>query len=314
MKITFWGTRGSLPTPGKSTIEYGGNTTTLECITQADETYILDAGSGIRELGNALMAKYKGKVNAKILITHEHYDHIQGFPFFTPAYVPGCEIEVYAGNKSKPEQFSGNSKATLEDMIRTAQTNKSDGTNYTKEIFDGQQNKKKGYFPVEIKDMGANIKFAELNGAEIKGKGINISYIFHSAHPGGMLAYKLEENGKTAVFTGDYEHDGAPNFDFGQNDRKIIDFAKGADVLIIDGQYTPEEYAKKKGWGHSQIERICEIAIAAQAKQVYVTHHDPMHTDATLNQMQERTKKYMAEVLKSDIKIDYAKEAMTVEV
>lgn len=94
----------------------------------------------------------------------------------------------------------------------------------------------------------------------------------------------------------------------------IIDFAKGADVLIIDGQYTPEEYQKKKGWGHSNTERICEIAVAAKVKHLYVTHHDPMHTDAIIDQMQECTRKYMAEVLKSDIKINYAKEGTSVEV
>lgn len=312
MKITFWGVRGSIPTPGESTVRYGGNTTSLECIAAAGETYILDAGSGIIGLGNSLMARHKGKVNAKILITHEHYDHIQGFPFFVPAYVPGCEIEVYAADKSRPEQFVGNSAGkTLEEKVAT---NKSVGTNYAKEIFAGQQDKSKGYFPVEIKDMGANVQFFELNGAELRGNGINVSYIFHSAHPGGMIAYKLEENGKKVVFTGDYEHDGAPNFDFGTNDRKIIDFAQGADALVIDGQYTPEEYVKKKGWGHSNIERIYEIAVAAKVKKLYVTHHDPMHTDKMLDEMQERTRNYMANVIKQDIPVTYAREGMTLEV
>lgn len=324
MKIKFKGVRGSIPTPGPTTVKYGGNTTCLEVITQHGEEYIFDAGSGIRELGNELMGKYRGKVNAKIFITHDHWDHIQGFPFFVPAYVPGCKIDVYSGNKELAKTLNDQQKKadtgkydkkTLELMLngKKSVTNKEEGTNHTKQIFSGQQDRAKGYFPVTVQDMNSELTFHDLKEYEVLGNGTTVSAMCHNAHPGGMFAYKIQENGKTLVNTGDYEHDGTGSGDYGINDKKIIEWAKNADVLIADAQYTPEEYEKKRGWGHSQIERICEIAAAANAKKLYITHHDPMHSDEKVDEMEARSQRYMKDVMKLDMPVVYAREGMEIE-
>jgi len=309
MKATFYGVRGSIPTPGQTTIRYGGNTTCIHVESQHNDDYILDAGSGIRELGNTLMAKRKGKVNAKLYITHNHLDHIQGFPFFTPAYVPGCSVDVFSGDKKEAAK-----QDTLEDKLTRTVTNKTQDTNHTKNIFAGQMDPAKGYFPINLEQMAGTISFTDLKEYEQTTNGLSVSNLYHDAHPGGMFAYKLVENNKTLVFAGDYEHDGKGKRDFGQNDKKIINWAKNADVLVIDAQYTPEEYEKKKGWGHSQIEQICELAAEAKVKKLVITHHDPMHNDDMLDQMQERTKKYMTETLKQNISVVYAKEGITLDI
>lgn len=325
MKLTFWGVRGSIPTPGRSTNEYGGNTTCLEVRSQTNEVYLVDAGSGIREAGNVLMKEFKGQVKAKLFITHDHWDHIQGFPFFTPAYVPSCEVTVYSGDKSiirKLTEQDGQSdtshfrRKTLEAELsgNTTVLAKSTQTNHTKKVFEGQQDVEKGYFPVSVQQMGAKLTFRDLKEYEIVENGLRVSYMFHDAHPGGMFSYKFQEEEKKIVFTGDYEHDGTEYGSFGTRDKKMIDWAQNADVLIIDGQYTPEEYEKKKGWGHSQIERVCELSVAANVKKLYITHHDPLHTDFFLDEMYLRAQSYMTDTLKSTIPVVFAKEVMSVEV
>lgn len=298
MKATFYGVRGSIPTPGETTVRYGGNTTCIHIEADGAE-YLFDTGSGSREAGNALMKKYCGKVNTTIFLTHPHFDHIQGFPFFTPAYVPGCTVDIQRSTDK-----------TIDDKVATA-TNKSPATNNLKEIFRKQQDP--AYFPISLEQMAANIHFSEFNG-ELHKQGTKITPLHHTAHPGGMVAYRMDKDGKSIAFTGDYEHDGICAGDFGRVDKKIIEWAKHADVLIIDAQYTPEEYLKKKGWGHSTIERVCEIAAAANAKKLVITHHDPSHDDKTLDEMQERSQRYMREVVKQNIPVLYAREGMTLDV
>jgi phosphoribosyl 1,2-cyclic phosphodiesterase len=319
MKIKFYGVRGSLPAPGRNTVEYGGNTSCFEIVSKEGESYIFDAGSGIRDLGNELMVRYQGRVKTRVFITHDHWDHIQGFPFFVPAYVPGCKVEVYSGDKDLAKKLAeaqvranGHlSGKTLEEMAATGDTvvqSKEPRMNHTKEIFQGQQDTSRGYFPVSIEQMGSELTFRDLKQYEIVTNGLTVSAMFHNAHPPGMFSYQIKEYGRRVVYTGDYEHDG------GENDEKMITWANEADVLIIDGQYTPEEYTKKKGWGHSHIEKICELAAKAKVKRVYVTHHDPLHNDAQLTQMESRAKKYMQEVVKSNIPVIFAREEMEVEV
>lgn len=249
MKLKFYGTRGSLPAPGAETVKYGGNTTCLEITTKQGEEYIFDAGSGIRQLGLDLMKK--GVKKAKLFVTHDHWDHIQGFPFFVPAYVPGNEIDIYSGDKevitdlkTVQERQDGVAK-NLEDKVAT---NKDEKENYTKSVFEGQQNRDRGYFPIEIKDMAATLRYIDLAEDEVVENGFKISYKVLN-HPQGVYCYKIEENGSKVVFATDYEHDGLQNNsnEFGEYDKKLIDWAKDAEVLIIDGQYTPEEYETKKG-------------------------------------------------------------------
>jgi phosphoribosyl 1,2-cyclic phosphodiesterase len=313
MNLTFWGVRGSIPTPGRSTIEFGGNTTCMEVRSKENDVYIIDAGSGIRELGNALMVEYKGKVRAKLLITHDHWDHIHGFPFFIPAYVPGCEVSIYSGDKHLAKKLR---KGDLEDIARgnTEVFTKEERTNHTKEVFNGQQNVERGYFPVSIDQMASRLSFNDLKQYELMVNSLNVSYMAHSAHPGGMFSYQMSEHGKRLVFAGDYEHDGSSYGSFGENDLSMIAWARNADALVIDAQYTPEEYEKKKGWGHSQIERICELAAAANVRRMYITHHDPMHNDETLKAMEARAQSYMRNTLKSNTEVVFAKEGMRVEI
>ncbi|MEK6927272.1 MAG: MBL fold metallo-hydrolase [Nanoarchaeota archaeon] len=317
MKAKFWGVRGSRSVSRRNVIEYGGNTTCLEVLSKEGDVYIEDAGNGIVELGNDLMKRGVKKI--KILISHDHWDHIQGFPFFVPAYVPGNEVDVYSGDKQLGAKLVDQNARSETAFLRrsdlegrmgnTVVMHKSSETNHTKEVFEGQQNVKAGYFPVPVSVMGANIKFHDLKEYDLVENGLNFSYMFHNAHPGGMFSYKVQENGRTLVNTGDYEQDG------GETDRKMIDWARNADALIIDAQYTPEFYiTKTKGWGHSHYEGACRIAAEANVKRVYITHHDPNSSDDSLRAMESKAQKYMQEVLKKDIQVFFAKEGMEVEV
>ena len=290
LDIAFWGVRGSIPTPGKQTAEYGGNTTCLEVRGSDGGAVIIDAGSGIRELGMSLLERERGKVQTKLFITHTHWDHIQGFPFFAPAYVPGCSVEVYCGKKNLSERLVEQ--------------------DHTRQIFAGQQDVERGYFPIGV-DVMKSATFHDINGGQTVHHGsLAITPVYHNAHPGGMFAYHLQDGGRRVVFTGDYEHDGAQGYQFGFWDRNLIATAWNADALIIDAQYTPVEYEKKKGWGHSTIERVCEIATEAAVKRLYITHHDPLHTDTILASMEKHTQEYMRDIIGTHIPVSFAREGM----
>ena len=330
MKLVFWGVRGGIPTPGRSTVEFGGNTTCLEVLANSGEEYIFDAGSGIRELGNDLMLRYKGKVDVKLFISHDHWDHIQGLPFFVPAYVPGCKVDAYSGDKGLAKKLSIQEdksltrtfqKNDLEQKVKekTRVLNKSPETNHTKRVFQGQQNVERGYFPITIENMNSELTFCDLKEYEITGKEIKVNYMYHNRHPGGMFSYKIQEGNKKIVNTGDYEQDGTFDastkiYSLGSWDKKIAEWAKGADVFIADVQFSYEEYLKKIGWGHSYIEALCNIAVQAEVKKAYFTHHDPMHNDEILRQFEIYANKYMKENLKSNIPVFFAKEGMSLEV
>lgn len=315
MKMTFYGVRGSLATPGPQTVLYGGNTSCLEVIAASGQVSIFDAGTGIRQAGERLLERnehnkhsneHKGdSASAKIFVTHNHWDHIQGFSFFRPAYMPGYALDIYAGS-STPKAES-----------RTAR-NKERQMNKTKEMLQGLHNKTQGYFPVSLGEMLSDMRCHVLKDWETvendrAGNKATVTTRFFAAHPGGVWAYKIEEMGRSIVTTGDYEHDGSGLGVFGQEDKKLIEFAQGVDVLVMDGQYTKEEYEKKKGWGHSQMERVCEIAAAADVKRLVITHHDPSHDDETLAHSEQATQRYMQEVLVRSIPVSFAREGMIVE-
>lgn len=321
MKLEFYGVRGSHPKADRRMMNYGGNTTCLYLRSESGQNYIVDAGTGIVDLGSKLLQEGKGKTDVKVFITHDHWDHIQGFPFFTPAYIPNCNVDVYSGDKKLASKLGEQDRQTDTARIKrselekatsghTTVINRSGASNHTSQVFEGQQ--MPPYFPVPVSVMGPNLRFHDLKEGELVENGLTASYMYHSAHPGGMFSYKFQEKGKTFVFAGDFEHDGESSGKFGSNDKKLIDWAKDADVLVIDAQYTPEEYEGKKGWGHSQIERINEIAKEANVKRLFITHHDPAHTDEKLDEMQERARKYMKEVLHSDIPVNFAREGMGV--
>ena len=258
MQVRFWGTRGSIATPGPTTMHYGGNTSCVEVRLDDGALIIFDAGTGIRALGQALLAD-PGPVRAHLFLSHAHWDHIQGIPFFTPAYIAGTELTILG-----PEH----GQLTLEKIVT------------------GQM--RSPYFPIPMHAMAAKIKFVKLgegsivklpNGATVESGVVN--------HPGCTLGYRLTVNGKVLTYTTDNEPFGAAvaSQHLTQPSRHLS-LARDADLLIQDAQYTPEEYQQHRiGWGHSTYLDALHIAQQANAKRLVLFHHDPSHTDAEVDRI-----------------------------
>jgi len=261
MKIKFYGTRGSIPICDKEFQEFGGNTTCVSVSSEDNnDILIFDAGTGIRKLGKDLMQKKFNKgQHIAIMFSHFHWDHIQGFPFFDPAYDPTKEIHILAlGEKLK-----------IKDV---------------KEVFDQQM--KSTYFPVQLDLMGANFGFSKNNTKEVDIPHGKIEINPHS-HPGGAHGFRVEYKGKVFVFCTDVEHGD-------EIDQSVVNLARDADVLVHEAQYTPEELLKFKGRGHSSWEQAIEVAEQAGAKKLYLTHHDPDHNDVFLRQVEKDCQKRFA--------------------
>lgn len=258
IKVKFWGTRGSIPVPGKDTIKYGGNTPCVEVCLGGDSIIIFDAGTGIRVLGDALIQK-KTRVRAHIFFTHFHWDHIQGFPFFAPAYQPENHI-IFYGYEDK-------------------------GSKLGKIISDQMESV---YYPVPMTRLGANIQFQPLIGNEnYQIENFKIS-TFYLMHPGNTIGYLLSHHDIKIAYLTDNElvsekytgkgkkRQNIENSDYNKN---IINFSKGVDLLIIDAQYSNEKYQHKQGWGHSRYSDVLEMGMAAGVKKLALFHHDPTHND-----------------------------------
>ncbi len=263
MRIKFWGVRGSIPTPGPDTVEIGGNTSCVEL--RAGKTIVIfDGGTGLRLLGKELVKEMP--IEAYIFFSHVHWDHIQGFPFFDPAFVAGNKIHLYGGN---------NVSRTLEETLAGQMDHPS--------------------FPVHLTDMGAKMTFNDLFEGQVlelaDGNGGKLKITTaRGNHPNGVWAYRVEHGGKAVVYATDTEH-------YGVVDPKLLKLATGADVLIYDSQYTPEEYAgtaglggPKVGWGHSTYEEAGKLAKAAHAKHLLLFHHDPMQNDVAVREKERRAK------------------------
>ena len=256
MKCKFWGVRGSVPAPGDQTAGYGGNTSCIEiCFEDLERLIILDAGSGIRELGNDLMTRYRDRSSQQIemFVTHTHWDHIQGFPFFQPAYDPRRHFIIAIPDKDRKGK-------DLETVFATQMQSE--------------------YFPVPVEKMGASMMFwAPETTRYITHAGVDVIASKHN-HPGDAYGYRLEEAGKVLVYCTDIEHGD-------RIDPNVVALSKNADLLIHDAQYTPEELKEKKGWGHSSWEQAIEVAEQAGVKRLALFHHDPGHTDNFLFRMEE---------------------------
>lgn len=266
IKIKFWGVRGSIPTPGPGTLRYGGNTSCLEINFPGKPRFILDAGSGIRELGKLLL-KEKDPVKGYIFLTHFHWDHIQGLPFFKPAFKPGNHFVIFGSDEPRVD--------------------------LTK-IISSQMNPI--YFPVAIQDMGAKVEFNSISEGTFDVDGVTVQTRLMN-HPGYTFGYRFTWRNKSVIYISDNEPfaqelNAADNAsDTKQSlearfekfvDNKedgLVKFLEGADLLIHDCQYLPEEYQQRITWGHSPYTYTVDLAIKAKVKQLILFHHDPDHDD-----------------------------------
>lgn len=270
--IKLWGTRGSTPVSNPNFMKHGGNTSCLS-IETGDEIIIIDAGTGIRELSPYVLSSGIRKLH--IFIGHTHWDHIQGFPFFIPAYVPGFEIVIYGASG-----FGKDLEA----------------------IFKGQLDK--DYFPVQLEDMHSNMRFVTLSDSPVRIGDVDVFWDLVN-HPGATVGFKFGTGGKTVGYVTDNElfegYTGAPHgisidSEFVVPYRKTIDFLSGVDILIHEAQYTNDEYPAKTGWGHSSVSNACILAKLSQAKKWIITHHDPMYDDVFLQKKLVLTRQILKEI------------------
>jgi phosphoribosyl 1,2-cyclic phosphodiesterase len=283
MKIRFWGVRGSIPTPSPNTVRFGGNTSCVS-VELGTNLVIFDAGTGIRPLGNAILER-ADKPKLDMFLSHVHWDHIQGFPFFGPGYRPGYTIDVYGRGKA----------------------------DYTLgEILAGQMEGPN--FPVSLSQLGAAFTYSDLKPGQTvdirpaDGEAVARVSCVNGHHPNGVLVYRLDDLriGRSVVYATDTEHLA------GRMDLGIARLSQGADVLIYDGMYTPEDYETKyKGWGHSTWEKGFEIAKHAGVKRYVVFHHDPNHGDDFLEAYEAEVRgKCRAQA--PGMEVDFAREGMEI--
>lgn len=252
--LKFWGVRGSIPTPGAGTVRYGGNTSCVE-VSADGEHLILDAGSGLRPLGLALVAEAAGQSLAlTLLLTHTHWDHIQGFPFFVPAYQPQNHIRVlgYEGAKC--------------DLQRT---------------LAGQM--ESPYFPVALAQMPGNIMIEEMRETSFCVGALAVRAV-RTKHPGVTMGYRIETSAGSICYIPD--HESAP----GERGGEVAELIAGADIVLLDSQYTADEYASKKGWGHGCLDDVVRIACEAGVRRLFLFHHDPAHDDVFMDAMLTRAR------------------------
>jgi phosphoribosyl 1,2-cyclic phosphodiesterase len=259
MHVRFWGTRGSIPTPGRHTLRFGGNTSCVEVRTAAGTLVIIDCGSGLRGLGLALTSACQSALKGHILISHTHWDHIQGIPFFRPFFPPVNEWDIYA-----PKGLG----QSLHDVLA------------------GQM--QYVYFPVRLDQMGAKIRYHELieGDFQIDDLRVRTQYMNHTAL---TLGYRLETDGATLVYASDHEpfsrHLASGNGEIQGQDRQHCEFLSGADLVIHDAQFTLNEYATKLGWGHSTVEYAIAMSREAKVARLALTHHDPLRSDDAIDEI-----------------------------
>ena len=260
--VKFWGTRGSIPTPASWTRVYGGNTPCVE-VRFGGTVFICDAGSGIRELGKDLLTRQPPPKELHLLISHTHWDHIQGFPFFAPVYTAATQIHVYGrhGGEISPYQ-----------------------------LLSGQMSS--DYFPVSFRDLGASIVDDHLDHGQRLIDGVRVRS-FALNHPGGCLGYSFEKEGRKILYATDNELEIGPWDVFPDPGNagalrripaKLLQAAQGADLLILDAQYDDQEYATKRKWGHSSCYSATDLAVQAKAKSLALFHHDPESTDRSIDE------------------------------
>jgi phosphoribosyl 1,2-cyclic phosphodiesterase len=283
MLARFWGTRGSIAAPGPGTTHFGGNTSCVELTTPSGKILVLDCGTGARSLGNRLLASASGAISAAILLTHTHWDHIQGFPFFAPLFQPDNHFKVYG-----PE----GAQLSL------------------REVLAGQM--EHHYFPVELDQLAARISYEDLcegthhiEDVEVRAQQMN--------HPSPTLGYRIKAEGRSICYLCDHEpyfediwREGAARGKMESileaGDRRHAEYMQGADVVIHEAQYTPQEYPSKRNWGHSTYAYVVQLAALAGVRRLFLTHHDPSHDDEFIADL-ERKAQELARSLDSELEV-----------
>ncbi len=267
--------RGSIPTPGPTTVRYGGNTTCVE-VRAGGEIILLDAGSGLRSVGRSLLAEFKNKpLKLTMLLTHTHWDHIQGLPFFGPIYDSRCRLRIL-GRK-------GARKGLVNALT-------------------GQM--ESSYFPIPFHKLPSNIKIEELkdfnfNIGPVRGRALRAN------HPGLCVGYRLAWHDRSVAFFPDAE----PRH--GGDDPEMIEFVRNVDVLILDSQYDSAEYRQHAGWGHGCVDDSVTLALHAGVKQLCLFHHDPDHDDKRIDGLVQHARRLVAKQ-KGKLRVDAAREGMTI--
>ena len=283
MEIAFWGVRGSIPAPGPATIRYGGNTSCVSLRPKSGGLIVLDCGTGARNLGMALMEGPfgQGRGEASILLSHAHWDHIQGFPFFVPLYQPGNRFHIFGGAQSS---------AMLEG------------------ILEGQMAPQ--YFPVQtLKNMGSGIEILAIaEGEPLMIGGCKVTARTNPHGRSGALAFRIEDAGRVLVYASDagYATTGAP--------RESIDLYRGADILVHDSTYTPDDRKRYLDRGFSSVDDAVTVAVAAQVKRLVLFHYDQDYTDADVDALVARARRLLDEAGGQAIEVSGAVEGETLSV
>jgi len=267
MKLRFWGVRGSIPAPGPTTAKYGGNTTSIEIRTDDRQLIILDAGTGIFPLAQTLLKELP--IDCHIFISHSHWDHIQGLPFFTPLFISGNRVRIYGATDPVSQKDISN---VLTQQMEYA------------------------FFPIREAELMAKIEYVSLQENQTIALGSTQVVNQLMNHPAINYGYKVICGDKSIFFTGDhewpyniYDHDDEAHQEYEahmqERQQEMVNFFRGVDVLIIDTAYTEDEYVTKMGWGHGSFDKSIAIAHEAKVKHCFLTHHEPTRSDSTLEKV-----------------------------
>lgn len=291
LTVQFWGTRGSIPTPGANTQKYGGNTTCIE-VRYDDTLLVFDAGSGIRELGMSWLNEFGGKsVDAAIVFTHLHWDHIQGFPFFSCGYIPDNTFTIWGEQRE---------------------------TSGVEQLLSGQMTG--DYFPIELSAMQAKLNFRTIDGPFEIGP-LKVTP-FPLPHPGGSLGYRVESGDAVFVLATDSEFDQillnrdevtANHLAKRQFPDDLIEFLSGVNLIVIDTQYTDAVYQQRVGWGHNSIATVVDLCTQVKPDMVAMIHHDPQSTDQMVSNMSDDAARRLQRI-GSDTLVFSAREGMKLKV
>ena len=291
MHIKFWGTRGSIPTPGPSTVRYGGNTSCIELRTDDGTLFILDCGTGLRQLGLKLLQEPPPTVG-NILLSHTHWDHTQGFAFFDPAFQKGNNFTIYA--------VSGVDRTLAE-------------------VLAGQMDY--SYFPIALDELETTLDFKEVGEETFNVGDVQIRTQFLN-HTILTLGFRITSGGTSIVYVADHEpfstnlyragaENPTPEDIIHAGDRRHVEYLSGADLVIHDAQYTDAEYLDKRNWGHSTVGYVIDVAIAAKVRQVLLSHHDPEHNDDFLDALRKHCRDRVR-ALGSNLEVDLAAEGLEI--